>query len=450
MYGFLHPLNNVLPVEPTKNYVKQIRKILDSKKHIFKEKHYLEYLGSPTKIIGRQKEIQKIFRAIYPKDGYLVPFVSIYGSSGTGKSTIVKYLCKEIEDVVSFSFVNLRKARSNFECANLILTELDCKPVKHYAGISSAIDLIEKQIIKILSNDKKQYFILILDEFDEIFSDKRYSPSNFVFKLLYLVENLRDKGFQLCIAAISNSRTADYHLDERVKSRIDGYEIFFKPYSKEELMHILKDRAQRAFVNGVVGNDILKRCAELSGDENGDCRRALQLLKTAGELAEIERTNVNKVDVEKVNAASRKLEKDNLEYVLQTATLHQKILLLALSKCVLYTNKEEYSTTEIYDEYFELAIQCGASNRLKIRRVSDLLSSLQNTGIITSQAKSRGIGGFKKFYHLTMHCDMVGNLTFSWEWYNIKREQKETEHFLEKLKAEHLQSQKILNPRRYV
>ena len=50
----------MLPVEPTKNYVKQLRKILDSKKHIFKEKHHLEYLGLPTKIIGRQKEIQKI------------------------------------------------------------------------------------------------------------------------------------------------------------------------------------------------------------------------------------------------------------------------------------------------------------------------------------------------------------------------------------------------------
>lgn len=439
----------MLPVELTKERLNRLRKILDSKNHIFKEKHHLEYLVTPPKIIGRGKEIQRIFKTIYPKDGYLLPFVSVYGSSGTGKSTIVKFLCKGI-DTVSFSFVNLRKARSNFECANLILTELDCKPVKHYAGISSAIDLIEKQIIKILNNDKKQYFILILDEFDEIFSDKRYSPSNFVFKLLYLVENLRDKGFQLCIAAISNSRISDYHLDERVKSRMDGYEIFFKPYTKEELMPILKDRAQKAFVSGVVGNDVLKRCAELSGDENGDCRRALQLLKTAGELAETDRINVNKVDVEKVNEASKKLEKDNLEYVLQTATLHQKILLLALSKCVLYTNKEEYSTIEIYDEYGVLTSSCDASNRLKIRRASELLSSLENTGIITSQVKSGGRSGNKKFYHLTMHCDMVGNLTFSRVWYNIKREQRETERFLEKLKADYQKSQKMLNSPRYI
>lgn len=437
-------------MELTKERVNRLRKILDSKKHIFKEKHYLEYLVIPPKIIGRDIESQKIFRTIYPKDGYLVPFVSVYGSSGTGKSTIVKYLCKEIEDFVSFSFVNLRKARSNFECANLILTELNCKPVKHYAGISSAIDLIEKQIIKILNNDKKQYFILILDEFDEIFSDKRYSPSNFVFKLLYLVENLRNKRFQLCIVAISNSRISDYHLDERVKSRMDGYEIFFKPYSKEELMPILKNRAQKAFVSGVVGNDVLKRCAELSGDENGDCRRALQLLKTAGEFAEIDRANVNKVDVEKVDAASRKLEEDNLEYVLLTATLHQKILLLALSKCVLYTNKEEYSTTEIYDEYSMLTSLCGAPNTLKIRRTSELLSSLENTGIMTSQVKSRGRSGNKKFYHLTMHYDMVGNLTFSRVWYNIKREQRETEQFLEKLKADYQKSQKMLNSPRYI
>ena len=380
-----YTLNNVLPVEPTKNYVKQLRKILDSKKHIFKEKHYLEYLGSPTKIIGRQKEIQKIFRAIYPKDGYLVPFVSLYGSSGTGKSILIKPLCVCIGDIASFSFVNFRKAGSIFGCANLIVTELDCKPVKHHEGISSAIDLIENQIIKILKRDKKHYFYLILDEFDEIFSDKRSPPSDFVFKLLYLVENLREKGFWLCIVTISNSRISDYHLDDRVKSRMDRHEIFFEPYNKKDLIQILEDRASKAFVSGVVDDGVFDRCAELSGNENGDCRRALQLLKTAGEFAENSKSEVPKVDVHKVDAASRKLDRDNLEEIIQTATLHQKILLLALSKCVLYTNKEEYSTTEIYDEYITLTYLCDASNNLKIRRVSDLLSSLQNTGIINSQ-----------------------------------------------------------------
>ena len=54
-----------------------------------------------------------------------MPFVSVYGRSGSGKFTVVKFVCENLDDEnISYVFVNLRKARTVFGCANLILSEL--------------------------------------------------------------------------------------------------------------------------------------------------------------------------------------------------------------------------------------------------------------------------------------------------------------------------------------
>ena len=159
-------MSNVLQVELTKGKIKQLVKHLNSKRSTFTDKRFLESLGQPVKTIGRQEEAEKILGTIYPsKDGYMISFVSVYGSSGTGKSTITRLVCDGITDRVSYSFVNLRKAKTIFGCANLILNELDCKSVKSSEGINTAIDSIEKQIVEILERDKNHHFILVLDDF---------------------------------------------------------------------------------------------------------------------------------------------------------------------------------------------------------------------------------------------------------------------------------------------
>ena len=337
---------HVLPVELSKQKIQKLRRKIDSKNSVFKDKRYLEALGIPVKIIGRDEETEKILQFLYTKnDSYLVPFVSIHGQSGTGKSTIVRFACENISDSVSYSFVNLRKAKTIFGCANLILDALDYGKVKSSEGINTAIDNIEKSISEILTTEKKNHFILVLDEFDQIFSDVRSNPSDFVYKLLHLVETLRTQEIWLCIVAISNTNLADYTLDDRVKSRMDNCEVFFPPYTIKDLLLILKERAQQAFVDKI-STEVLKQCAKLSGTETGDCRRALQLLRLSGECAK-----GKEISIEHVDGAAKELEKDNLEQILKTATPHQKLLLIALAMCVLYTEKEDHTTQEIYEKY---------------------------------------------------------------------------------------------------
>ena len=95
---------------------KIIRK-LDKKESIFRDKSYLDTLCSPEKIVGRQKKAEEIIKFLIGyKRGFVVPVVSIYGRSGSGKSIVTKYVCENLGDA-SFCFVNLRKAKTVFGAA---------------------------------------------------------------------------------------------------------------------------------------------------------------------------------------------------------------------------------------------------------------------------------------------------------------------------------------------
>ena len=420
---------DVLQVELNKEEISQMKHHLDSKNRIFSDKRYLESLGPPISIVGRKKLAEKILEFLYvPKNGIAAPFVSVYGKSGTGKSTVTKYVCENLSDLASSVFVNLRKTKTNFGCANLILEELDCSAVKPHEGINHAIDKIESKIFDTLLLEKKHNFVLILDEFDIVFSDVRSRPSDFVYKLLDMVERLLMRGCNLCIVAISNSSMSDYSLDDRVKSRMGNYEVFFPPYTESKILQIIQDRAKKAFVKKP-SNKVLEKCANLSSEESGDCRRALQLLRLAGELA-----NGDVVQLDDVINAYEKSDSDKLDMILESVTAHQKFLLASFAQASLFLQKEYYTTREIYERYQGL---CGDSTKrpLSSRRVFDLLADLENTGIISSKTRSSGRHGYHNFYKLTYDYRLVGWI-INKDWWNAQMEEKEKDEFWEKITKE--------------
>jgi len=192
-----------LQVELSKEKIASLRKKIERKNSIFINKKYLDSLFLPSKILGRQKQAEQLIQYIDSlKEGLLVPVVSVYGRSGAGKSTVVKFVCQNMSDVLLFSFVNLRKAKTVFGCANLILSELGLANLKSAQGMNKAIDSMEERILEILDKEDKKFFVLILDEYDVIFSDPRGKPSDFVYKLLNLEESRR----------ISKSKKANFHL----------------------------------------------------------------------------------------------------------------------------------------------------------------------------------------------------------------------------------------------
>jgi len=391
----------VLPVELTKQKIKDLRTKIEKKNSVFSKKRFLDSMFLPSKIIGRENESEILLKHILSlKDGFVVPFVSVYGRSGSGKSTVVKFVCENLRDIISFRFVNLRKAKTVFGCTNMILSSLGDKSLSSAQGLNKAIDCIQEQIESILKKENNKFFVLILDEYDVIFSDPRSNPSDFVYKLLQMEENLREKGLWNCTITISNNSLQEHDLDDRVKSRMGGASVAFAPYPQSDVFGILQDRAKKAF-KIKISKEVLEYCSQLSSSDHGDARRALDFLRTAGEICN--GTQITKGDID---SAQKYLQKDKAQEIVSSATYHMRCVVASICSLAIVNEQSWAATSSIYKKYTEIVSK--DDKPLSYRRISDLLVELENSGLVVSRAYSRGRNGYGKEYKLKVSPELVG------------------------------------------
>ena len=386
---------------------------------IFANKAALDSLSYvPSKIIGRKKETKNLVRYLWSyKKGFTVPLISVFGRSGTGKSTLIKFVCEKLGNDVKMCFVNLRLAKTVFGAANLILSALDQPNLKSAQGLNLAIDSIAQAIESTFKKEKKRFFILVLDEFDVLFYDKRGKPSDFVYKLVEMQTNLNKKKILSSIITISNNVLSDYELDDRVKSRIGTSEVFFEPYSYEEIFYILHERAKDAF-KSEIDKQVLVHCAKRSYEEHGDARRAIDLLRVAAELASSKNEKTKKSHV---NLASTQLQKDRVEEVLASAPFQQKIVCYVIAERTYGKEKEWHSTAEIYKRYCS---RTKEEDRLSHRRISEYLIDFENSGLVISQTGSRGRRGYGSQFKLIVEPEIAGKACFPDEWKKTVKKKK--------------------------
>ena len=138
----------------------------------------------------------------------------------------------------------------------------------------------------------------------------------------------------------------------------------------------------------------LNLCAALAAAEHGDARRALDLLRVAGELAE--REGSRHVYENHVRYAQEKIDEDRLLIVLKTLPLHSKLVLYSiylLSTIIRSSNGA--STRDIYEVYTKLCDHLRVTS-LTQRRVSSLINELDITGILNAKVVSLGRYGRTK------------------------------------------------------
>jgi len=376
----------------------------------FLNKASLDTLSStPHKIVSRRDQVLELVTFLLGyKQGQVAPLVSIYGRSGTGKSTIVQYVCKNMPEI-NMGFANLRKAKTVFGGANLILNSLDQPSLKSAQGLNVAIEKIQESILESMESRHK-LFVLVLDEFDVLFYDQRGNPSDFVYKLVEMQSELNAKGCPCMIITISNNVLADYSLDERVKSRIGTSEIFFPPYTQNEVLQILEQRATEAF-GKKINKKVLQRCAQLSHLQHGDARRSVELLRVAAELAIKEKKEIQTRHVE---SASEKLQKDRVEKVLESLSYHSRIACFAIAEKTFLLEEQWHSTHSLYGIYKKYA-----KETVSYRRFSDLLKDLENTGILETQKQSKGRNGYNSEFCLVVQPELVGTMISPNHWRKV-------------------------------
>ncbi|HSU72930.1 MAG TPA: cell division control protein Cdc6, partial [Candidatus Binatia bacterium] len=228
---------------------------------------------------------------------------------------------------------------------------------------------------------QKQVVVLILDEIDELVGK---AGDELLYNLTRINNEL--KQAQIAIVGISNDLIFTDTLDPRVKSSLSEEELVFPPYDALQLQDILRDRAEKAFRPGALESGVIEKCAARAASDNGDARRALELLRVAGELAE--RQNLDHIALRQLDLADETIEKDRvMELVRTQPKQHQATLYAIFNVC---THKAgAVFTGEIYDGYQKICEQTKL-RPLTQRRVSDIIAEFDMLGLIQAKVISKG------------------------------------------------------------
>ncbi len=259
----------------------------------------------PLNIHTREAQIKELVFCISSVANSKKPINAwVYGKPGTGKTAVCKFLIRKLkyESKIDGLYINCWENPTYYAVIDKMVREL---------RILGAEKLNTSFKFERLQNHLKgKPFVLFLDEIDHPHRKERED-------ILYNFCNMQKIG----IVAISNNKYILYSLDERIKSRLNAQWIEFKPYSEDDLLFILKQRAYLALDNDSYDKSILKKIAELA---DCDARIAVQTLKNAAYLAEKEFSKcITHMHIHDGFKSAKKLKKS---YLLNKLTEHHRIL----------------------------------------------------------------------------------------------------------------------------
>lgn len=308
----------------------------------------------------------------------------LFGKPGTGKTAVVKSVvdrlikkAAELGIEITVPVINAKLANSAYkilyEIAEYMGINREEKKV-HFTGLSmgEATDRILQFIQK-----KRMHVILVIDEIDSLVDR---NGDDVLYSFTRANERMTKGGF-ITLIGISNSLTFKDKLDPRVRSSLSEEEMVFNPYGVEQLRQILSERARIAFNEGAITDAAINLCSAIAGREHGDARKAIDLLRVAAELAE--RAHAGKVEEKHVRAAQEKIEKDTNLEVIRNATLHEKLVIIAITK------SKNGNTGEVYEIYSSLCRQAD-HDPLTQRRMTQIISRMDQLGLISTDIINQG------------------------------------------------------------
>ncbi len=358
---------------------------------LFKNKSVLQTNYTPSSIPHRDKQIEQVA-------GILVPILRserpsnlfVYGKTGTGKTLSVFYVKQELEKKAKELGIDIRieylncKMKKVADTEYRILAALIQQLGGSVASTGLPTDQVYQKFIELIDN-KKQVVILIFDEIDQ--AVKKISDG-FLYSLTRLNSELSKA--QISLIGISNDVTFLENIDPRVRSSLGEEEIVFPPYNALQLQDILGERCKEAFKENVVDEGVISKCAAFAAREHGDARRALDLLRIAGELSE--RDGNTKVDVNYIDLANKKIERDKLLDIVETEPKQFQLVLYSILKLTKENKINQIFTGDVFNDYQEL---CNKTHTevLTQRRISDIIAEMDMLGLINAKVISKGRHG---------------------------------------------------------
>lgn len=369
---------------------------------LFVNKKALQTSFTPDNIVHREDQIDVIAKILAPLLRNEKPSnLFIYGKTGTGKTVSVRYVTNKILEVAHKNTIPLQIHYINCKLKKVADTEYrliaqltrdiasyifkDEKKLDKYDVPSTGLptDEVYDRFYSLI-DQKGINLVIILDEIDELV---KKTGSDILYNLTRINSEL--KKAQISIIGISNNLMFIDNIDPRVKSSLSEEEIVFPTYNAIQIQDILQERISLAFKKDVIEEGLIEKCAAYAAREHGDARRALELLRVAGELAE--RKNEEKITIQYLDEAESKIEHDKvIDSLLYQPKQYQALLFTIYTIHENITGKSKpVLTGDVYDLYKEICKKVRL-RPLTQRRVSDIISELDMLGLISAKIISKG------------------------------------------------------------
>ncbi|KAG0511530.1 MAG: ORC1-type DNA replication protein [Nitrosopumilales archaeon] len=389
---------SVITIDP----IEKLLNAAETGKSLIKNRDVLHFTYIPNTILHRDTEQEQVTQSLIPILKQSRPSnLLVYGKPGTGKTLVVRKVLSKIQERVEKSNFPIVLVYTNSKVETTLygllvsfgrqlgLDEKELPPT----GL--AISEVFKRLLKLIEK-RKINVVFVIDEIDYLTQLVIKTGKDILYQLTRANERLNQGTITL--VGISNDLTFKERLDPRVISSLGEEEIVFTNYTVEQIRKILEDRIKNAFIEGAVSESALNLCSAMAGREHGDARRAIDLLRVAGEMAE--RDQSESVNEEHIRNAADKIEENKEVTTLRSYPLHEKLLVIAVMK------SSGTSTGEIYTCYKNLCKAVG-QKELTTRRVNQMLSDIELSGIITGRIVHQGIHGNTKKFKLEISPNMV-------------------------------------------
>ncbi len=394
-----------------------------SSKPIFKDKAVLQSNYIPEKISHREEYLKDMAKILAPAlRGERPSNVFIYGKTGTGKSLCISHVLSKMINIASAREIPLKLVTVNCKLKKVADTEyrILLEILKQLGKEMPSTGISTNDLYKALHEAldvKKRTVLLVLDEIDSLI---KKAGDDILYNLTRINPEL--KLSEVSIVGITNDLTIMDTVDARVKSSLNEEEIVFMPYNAVQLQDILNDRAIRAFQINVLDEEVIPRCSAYAAREHGDARRALELLRFAGELAE--RDGAEKILSEHIENADKKTERNRILDVIKSQPKQFQLVNYAIIKTSMKekhnlvtgqksTFIEPTTTGNVYDYYNKLAKDLHVPT-LTLRRISDIIIELEVLGLINFKIVSKGRYGRTRFITIdlpkTLYNEVLGIL----------------------------------------
>lgn len=253
-------------------------KYLMSDQTLFRDRDVFEVDHLPDQFEYREPQLRELAFSLAPGLQGSRPMNTVLrGLPGTGKTTSVHRIFAEVEETTRKLvpiYVNCQNERTRFSVFSRIYLKLfGHLPPPTGISFRKILDdicraVIEREIVLIVCLDDANYLLP-----DKVLNDTLYS-------LLRLYEEHRGARAGVILTMSNIEMDLNEELDPCVVSVLQQHEIYFPPYTSEEIHNILANRVRLGLYPGVLSDEMLDHVVHHTM-QTGDLRVGIDLIRRA-------------------------------------------------------------------------------------------------------------------------------------------------------------------------